>query len=245
MFKVFKKFKTKLFLGILLIIITTILVVQLILVIGDKELKETINNSNIEVEKKIEDVSSNTLYDNYKMVLELVATEEVNALDFVFDAIDLDLDYLAGIVSDAYENKNKSDYKLLPPSKKDNGEVTAQLIFEPGVDQNSKEIKDEIEVLNSVAEDLILNVVYSDQVSRCYVVTESGIMVMADNTPSDKYDEEGNLKTLTHHDKIWYKNAMDSDKVIMSDVVLDVLTNNRTIVLLKSFKVNGIKKMLV
>ena len=88
MFKVFKKFKTKLFLGILLIIITTILVVQLILVIGDKELKETINNSNIEVEKKIEDVSSNTLYDNYKMVLELVATEEVNALDFVFDAID-------------------------------------------------------------------------------------------------------------------------------------------------------------
>ena len=245
MFKVFKKFKTKLFLGILLIIITTIVVVQIILVIGDGKLKNTINNSNIEVEKKIEDVSSKTLYDNYRMVLELVATEEVNALDFVFDAIDLDLDYLAEIVSDAYENNNTSDFKLLPPDKEDNGEVTAQLIFEPNVNQNSKEIKDEVNILSSISEDLILNVIYSDQVSRCYVVTESGIMVMADNTPSNKYDENGNLKTLMHHGKEWFKNAMESDKVIMSDVVLDVLTNNKTLVLLKSFTVNGVKKGVI
>lgn len=245
MFKVFKKFKTKLFLGILLIIITTIVVIQIILVIGDGELKNTINNSNIEVEKKIEDVSSKTLYDNYRMVLELVATEEVNALDFVFDAIDLDLDYLAEIVSDAYENNNTSDFKLLPPAKEDNGEVTAQLIFEPNVNQNSKEIKDEVNILSSISEDLILNVIYSDQVSRCYVVTESGIMVMADNTPSNKYDENGNLKTLMHHGKVWYENAMKSDEVIMSDIVLDVLSNNNTLVLLKSFKVNGVKKGVI
>ena len=242
MFKLFKKFKTKLFLGILLIIITTIVVVQLILAIGDNELKNTINNSNIEVERKIEDVSSKTLYDNYKMVLELVATEEVNALDFVFDAINLDLEYLAEIVSDAYENKNKSSFNLLPPEKEDKGNVTAQLIFEPDVNQNSNSIKEEVSILSSIAEDLILNVVYSDQVSRCYVVTESGIMVMADNTPSDKYDKDGNLKILTHQDKTWYKNAINSDNVIKSDIVRDVLTNNKTIVLLKSFKVNGVKK---
>lgn len=245
MFKLFKKFKTKLFLGILFIILITIFVVQLILVIGDRQLKNTINNSNIEVEKKIEDVSSKTLYDNYRMVLELVATEEANALDYVFDSIDLDLDYLAEIVGDAYKNKNKSDYVLKPPSKVDNGEVSAQLIIEQGVNQNSKAIKDEIEILNSIAEELILNVVYSDQVSRCYVVTESGIMVMADNSPSDKYDENGNLKPLTHIGKEWYENAIKSDNIIMSDVVIDILSNNKTIVLLRSFKVNGVKKGVI
>ena len=245
MFKVFKKFKTKLFLGILFIIIVTIVIVQLILVIGDGQLKHTINDSNVEVEKKIEDVSSKTLYDNYRMVLELVATEEANALDYVFDAIDLDLDYLAEVVGGAYEDKNKSDYVLKPPSKVDDGEVSAQLIFEPGVDKNSKQIKDEIEILNSIAEELILNVVYSDQVSRCYVVTESGIMVMADKTPSDKYDEDGNLKILTHRDKEWYKNAIDADSIIMSDVVVDILSNNKTLVLFRSYKVNGEKKGVI
>ena len=42
MFKVFKKFKTRLFLGILFIIVSTIVAVQIILIISDRKVKNTI-----------------------------------------------------------------------------------------------------------------------------------------------------------------------------------------------------------
>ena len=242
MFKFLKKFKTKLFLGILFIIVSTIVVVQIILMIGDRGLKSTINDSYVEVKDKMEDVSTDTLYNNYKMVLELVATEETNALDYVFDGIKLDLKYLADIASDAYKVKKTSDYDLKAPINEKTDEVVAQLTYEPNVNPNSIAIKDEVNILKSLADDIVLNVVYSDQVSRCYIVTESGIMVMADKNPSDRYDEYGKLKILTHRDKDWYKSAIESNDIVVTDVVLDILTNNKTIVLLKSFSVNGVKK---
>lgn len=243
--KIFKKFSTRLFVGIVLFLISVVFVILLILNLNYSGMKNNITDSYNEVEKNVGEVANRTWYDNYGSMMKMVANEEVNTIDYVFDSIKLDLIYLANMITASYESDKTSNVKLNPPDKTKDGEITPQLSFEPNVNQNDEKIKHEVKVLADLTDDLILNIEYSRQLPRCYVVTDTGIMVMVDKMPSARFDEDGNEIKLTHRDKIWYKNAMATSSVIMSDIVTDILTDNDTLVLLKSFDVNGKRKGVV
>lgn len=243
--KIFKKFSTRLFVGIVLFLISVVFVILLILNLNYSGMKNNITDSYNEVEKNVGEVANRTWYDNYGSMMKMVANEEVNTIDYVFDSIKLDLIYLANMITASYESDKTSNVKLNPPDKTKDGEITPQLSFEPNVNQNDEKIKHEVKVLADLTDDLILNIEYSRQLPRCYVVTDTGIMVMVDKMPSARFDEDGNEVKLTHRDKIWYKNAMATSSVLMSDIVTDILTGNDTLVLLKSFDVNGKRKGVV
>ena len=243
--KIFKKFSTRLFVGIVLFLISIVFVILLILNLNYSGMKNNITDSYNEVEKNVGEVANRTWYDNYGSMMKMVANEEVNTIGYVFDSIKLDLIYLANMITASYESDKTSNEKINPPDKTKDGEITPQLSFEPNVNQNDEKIKHEVKVLADLTDDLILNIEYSRQLPRCYVVTDTGIMLMVDRMPSARFDEDGNEIKLTHRDKIWYKNAMATSSVIMSDIVTDILTDNDTLVLLKSFDVNGKRKGVV
>lgn len=245
MFKTFNKFSTKLFLSISIFLITIVVVIFVILMFSNITLKINIEKSSEKVESDIYDLANKTWYDNYMVTMGTIADESVNTFEYVFDSIKLDIEYLAQVATSSYRQKNDIDFVLQPPDKTKDGELTAQLTFEPDVDVESKEIQEELKILADVANEMILDLEYSVQVTRSYIVTESGIMVMVDRTPSDRYDEEGNLITVTHRNKSWYKKAIEANGVIVNDVVRDILTGDNALMFLKAYEVDGIKKGVI
>ena len=110
----------------------------------------------------------------------------------------------------------------LPDPEKD-GEISVQLLTEDGVDIHDRDIAAQLRLVANMSE--MLSALYDTAgVNSCYIALPDGVMLLADDHPSTKYDENGVLITFPMTQRDWYVGAEKTGDLFFTDVVADVFT---------------------
>jgi len=121
---------------------------------------------------------------------------------------------------DAYEMREVS-----APDPSQDGEVTLQLLTEEDVDPEDPEIQSSIGLIGNMRE-MMAGLFQSSQINSCYIALPEGAMILTDDQPSSKFDEDGSLIPIPIHERAWYKGAVETGDVFFTDVERDVFTGN-------------------
>ena len=240
-----KKFSNKLFIAIIALI--AVVMGALFAIFYYNLIHQRANIKNLFDEMKIDiNVSSTkTLDNNYDTMMRYIVEDQVYALTYAMNSYNIDLHYFADVVEAAYRRNVRSRRPIKIPNILDDGKLTAKLLYEENVDINDENVKYDIDIISTIQNDLLLTVEDSIDMPRCYIETESGLIIVADKTTKDKFDDNGNLKHLSFRDSERYINATE-EKMYVSDISIDKLTGKRIVVLsIPYFDENGKKKGVV
>ena len=109
------------------------------------------------------------------------------------------------------------------PDRSKNGEISAQLLTEEGVDLNDPRIRTELGLIGNMA-DLMIALYRNANVDSCYVALPSGVMLLVDDHAATKFDEAGNLRSIPIRERAWYTGAAEKGELYYTDVTRDHFT---------------------
>lgn len=174
--------------------------------------------------KVISDISEGTLKTLISRKLSNIAGEEAEGINAVFLESVLD----ALVLKDHYEKilqnpENFAGHEVKPPDPSLEGEISAQLLTEEGVDLNDPQIQAEIQMLGSLA-DVAESLIGRSVADSLYVALPEGLMLLVDRHPLSKFTEEGKLKDIPIQEREWYRGASETGNLYFTDLYHDIFT---------------------
>ena len=129
-------------------------------------------------------------------------------------------DYAQQILQDpdAYEEREVA----LPDASLD-GEVTMQLLSAADADLEDPQVQHEVGLLGNM-EEMMAGLFKTSQINSCYIAIPQGVMLLTDNEPSSKFDENGELIPIPIRERAWYRGASETRDVFFTEVERDVFT---------------------
>ena len=109
------------------------------------------------------------------------------------------------------------------PDRSRDGEITAQLLTEEGVDLSDPELRARLGLIGNMA-DMMMATYRNARVDSCYVALPDGVMLLVDDHPSSKFDDSGEIIHIPIHERVWYKGAVEKGDLFFSDVATDLFT---------------------
>lgn len=241
-----RKFSSKIFVAIIALIVVVICAVFAIFYYSLFNVRGEIGTLFDKMRGDVNQTASTTLNKYNDEMMEYILEGQANSIEYVVAEHDADLSYLVHLIEHAYDRNVRDPHPVTTPKLENDGKLSVQLMYEKGVDLNSSEVKHDIDILSTLQNELKFNVEDSIDKLRCYVETESGLLILADKTTKDKFNEDGSLKNVSFRDEDWYIDIVDPKETYVSNVVNDELTGKPIVVLHKPyFDSQGKKKGIV
>ena len=109
------------------------------------------------------------------------------------------------------------------PDASEDGKITIQLLTEDGIDVTDPAIAEKLGLAANMSE-LMAALYDTAGINSCYIALADGVMLLADDHPSSKFDENGAIITFPMRQRDWYTGAAETGKLFFTDVVADVFT---------------------
>ena len=187
-----------------------------------RDLAKLVSNTRIEQQNAITGLTEETLHSTVEKSLVKTNSLQAYIADDVFADVQNDVltlqTFAAGLFAGGHENIQ--GHAELPDASND-GKVTAQILFEDGVDYtNSEYLKTAFGMID------IMTAMYknSGKINNCYIGLCDGTHLCVDEMSSNKFDENGNLKSYYVRRRPWYTNAALMGDVCFSDIITDLYT---------------------
>ena len=119
-------------------------------------------------------------------------------------------------------------YMVMPPDQARDGEICAQLLTEADTDLRDPEILAQLGLIGNMT-DMMTALFRNANVDSCYIALPSGVMLLVDDHPASKFDEDGNLLTIPIRERIWYQGAAEKGELYFTDVTTDLFTGQISI----------------
>ena len=117
---------------------------------------------------------------------------------------------------------------VAPPDRAKDGQISAQLLTEAGVDTGDARIRRKLELLGNLGE--LMCAVYAEgNVDSCYVALPEGVMLLVDDHAATKFDESGKVVPIPIRERRWYTGAAETGKLHYTDVTTDLYTGEISI----------------
>ena len=108
------------------------------------------------------------------------------------------------------------------PDPADDGKVTAQVLYEQGVDYANSEYLGIASHMNNLMIAMYNN---SSNVGSCYIGLADGTHIAVNDMSSDKYDESGRLIPFPVRERPWYKGAVEAGDIYFTGLENDTYTD--------------------
>ena len=131
---------------------------------------------------------------------------------------------LAGYARMLFDTPDKYPARevALPDASMD-GKASVQLLTEAGVDTNDPAVAQKLGLLGNLSE-LMLSMYSNAHVDSCYVALPEGVMLLADDHASSKFDESGAVVSIPIRERDWYRGAIARGGLYFTDIAADVFT---------------------
>ena len=131
---------------------------------------------------------------------------------------------LAGYARMLFDTPDKYPARevALPDASMD-GKASVQLLTEAGVDLNDPAVAQKLGLLGNLSE-LMLSMYSNAHVDSCYVALPEGVMLLADDHASSKFDESGAVVSIPIRERDWYRGAIARGGLYFTDIAADVFT---------------------
>ncbi len=153
-----------------------------------------------------------------------IAAEEADGINDLFGQSAKDAAVLKDYFEKVLQDPEKfAGHEVKAPDVSLEGEVSAQLLTEEGVDLTDPGIQAEIQMLGSLSDVAVSLLGRSDE-DALYVALPDGLMLLVDSHPSSKYTQDGTLMHVPIHERAWYRGAVEAGGLFFTDVYQDAFT---------------------
>ncbi|MBQ7505902.1 MAG: SpoIIE family protein phosphatase [Lachnospiraceae bacterium] len=120
-----------------------------------------------------------------------------------------------------------TEVELKDPDPTLDGRASVQLLVQDWADMNSPKLKKKLGLLGNLTDSMLA--VYDNLATGSfYVALPEGVLLLVDDHPSERFDENGKLIPIDYREKEWYKEAVESERTIFTDVYEDIFTGRPT-----------------
>ena len=217
--------QTKIFNLVLTTILLMVAAYTAVIVYQAKSLRLLSEETNEQQRSSIEAISGQTM--NAVAVESLNRTAELEAAvaDSTFRTVAKDVEIMADYAERLLSAPEEYHPKAVDfPDPAREGETRAQLMLDSGMSAEDPAVAAEATLLGNMS-GLLCALYDSGDVNACYIATESGVFLLADNHPGGKFSENGELLTMPARSRPWYTQAAENGKLSFSDVQRDIFTD--------------------
>ena len=230
---------------IFVFILALIVVVVTFMVVTSSQIsriREITNDENRSQLTSIKEISSATTTDLIDSSLGYSTKIEASLADNVFKYLKRQVEQFATgfrylqLTMEYPEGIEDIDVSPLFPNHESLNTVDHQLIPSPGLDLSDIDV---IMTVYLMAESIGTNqtlAIRNGFINSAFIVAPDGYCVIADMTPENKFDSEGNLVEVDLTQRDWFKNAVEHNGVCFSDAHVDIFAKKLSIVCSRAVK---------
>ena len=226
-----------------LVLVTAILI--LVAFVGvtfysSNQLTELVQETNTKQTEAIRKTSTDTIHG---IIYDGLATDnmmEAMIVDMLFQdhvkAISMLGEY-AQMLYDDPDHYARGQVEVPKPGM--DGTACAQVLFQKVIDQSDPALIDEMGLLANLNDMLVS--IYSSfpEVGSCFIGTASGVLLMADDTPSTKILDDGSFKTIEVTERPWFQGAGMDGEIFFTEIEEDSFTDRIGVVCAKPIYQDG------
>ena len=232
--KIFKNFTIggigqKIFNLVLITILLIMAAYAAVIAYNYSQLTDLVRDTSISQKKSISEISEQTM----AAVLDENLTQSTQLEAYIAEDFFGDATHVVNMVADYTEKllSNPGNYparQVSLPDKAKDGEISAQLLTEEGVNISDPAIKTKLGLIGNLSD--LMAAVYADaNVDSCYVALPEGVMLLVDNHSGTKFDKNGNIVSIPIRERLWYTGAVKAGKLHFTDVTSDLFTGEVSI----------------
>jgi sigma-B regulation protein RsbU (phosphoserine phosphatase) len=217
----------KIFNLVLVTIILILLVFGAVTVYQTNNLKKLVTDTNEEQQSSMKNMTSEIMKEVVRTNMSKQTVLEGYIANDLFTTLQTEMQMLCDYATRLYANPDEFPKQpVSAPDKSKDGKLTVQLLHEEGVDVNDAEVEREIGLLGNMAD--MMKSLYSseEQLNACYIGTENGTLIIADEISGSKYVDGKHIMNFPVTERPWYKGAKEAGKPYFTDVEVDAFTGN-------------------
>ena len=235
-----KTLRSKISFAMITMLIALLLCVGIIIAFSMMDVSDTLIESNRQMGETSSQQSSISLSEMTKTRLLELADNKATIADGFFRSFQYAIEtaaFDAEQICSHPEHYNPCPVAL--PSASNEGKVTAQVLYAPGVDPQNAKIQAELLLLGNVQDTLLAINESITGITSNYIATESGIVIVADRISAEKLDEGGTPLPFDARQRPWYKGAVSTGGFYVTSITQDAHTERQCIMCSVPIMVNG------
>lgn len=200
-----KSLSTTIRIAMLALVILILAVIFTVIGINLYSMQKTISVSNRRLGDKASEISSASIEDEVLSKLMELAQCQANIVDSNFGHFKTSVELLASDATYLYEHAD--EYGRIPvdePRAENDGKLVVHITHSKNTDMSDPAVIDEAGLLGNESNTLISTHAGNPSMAKCYIATESGLMIEADEDSSDKLEDDGSVKFYEPTERPWY-----------------------------------------
>ena len=215
--------KQKIFNLVLIFLIALIGVFGGVSTFQAKQLTSTVNDASKKQQTAIENVSNETMHQVINLSMTRTNAMQAYIADDMFVDIKTDVATLQSLATGLFEHMDSFEpYPAYLPDPANDGKLSAQVLFEEGVDYTQSEY---LGVAAHMSDTMIAMCEGSEYLSNCFIGLADGTVLCVDTNSAGKFDENGNIPAFPVRERPWYTGAAEAGELCFSGIEGDTYTD--------------------
>ena len=201
------------------------------------QLNSIVEDARKEQQQAISGVSEETMHKIIDSMLTKTNGLQAYIADDMFRSVKKDVLSLQTLAEGVFKGRNVlGTAAVYPPDPSTDGEITAQVLWEEGVDYTKSELLGTAALMTDIMKAMYKSSYYK---TNCYIGLEDGTHLCVDDNASDKMDKDGNVITFPVRQRPWYTKAAESGEISFTGAIIDLYTNSWCVTCSAPVKVDG------
>ena len=187
------------------LVVITLVVVSATMIFRLYVIKDTLIANSGKLGERAGEISSTSMAAEVDARLNRIVNDQADIVDSNFGHFRSSVELLANEAVFLYENADEfGRFPVEEPKAENDGKLVVHVSHSEKTDMEDPAVIDELGLLGNESNTLIYTHAGNPAMAKCYLATESGLMIEADRNSSDKLDENGNLKFYEASKRPWY-----------------------------------------
>lgn len=182
-----------------------------------------VSDASSEQQGAIEKVSGDTMHQVIDGSMTKTNALQAYIADDMFSDVKTDVATLQSLATGLFEHMdNFEPYPFELPDPEKDGQFSAQVLYEEGVDYTKSEY---LGIAAHMSETMIAMCEQLDYLDNCFIGLADGTILCVDNKSANKYDENGDLPYFSVRERPWYVGAESAGELWFSGIEADTYTD--------------------
>jgi len=207
---------------VLCVLILTVAMYSVINVYQNSRLVQIVDETRTEQQTAISSIASETMQQAVDGSLTKSTDLQAQLADNEFSEVIRNLYILQSIAEGLIENRDTLQMlSVAPPDAASNGESSAYVLCEEGVDPSESEW---LGIVAHMSTPMIALHRNSNKIDGCYIGLMDGTFLCVDEKSAEKLDDSGNPISFPVRERPWYTGAIEADGLYFTDLIQDAFS---------------------
>ncbi|MBQ6259167.1 MAG: hypothetical protein IJJ79_05730, partial [Lachnospiraceae bacterium] len=196
---------TTILISMIVLVAAILVLVTVSMVLSMIPIQKELTNGNTRLGDKAREISVDSMEEEVTTRLIQTATSQADIVDSNFGHFKATVELIASDATYLYEHADEyAKVKIEEPKAENDGKLVVHMTHSEKTNMSNPAVIDEAGLLGNEQNTLLSSHAGNPSMAKCYIATESGLMIEADEASSDKLNKDGSVAFYEASKRPWY-----------------------------------------